>query len=144
MSTQMKDILTTLELLTKEKIDPETILEEGEIEQTLKLDEDGELLPGQQLDEAFTKQHFELFADMLKSISDNDTRDDYASRLVAMFEKDNPRFNKEMFLQAAGIDTADEKTELVYDEHGSVHQIRPSEVDAFLQGHPGRGLAESV
>ena len=94
MSTQMKDILTTLELLTKEKIDPETILEEGEIEQTLKLDEDGELLPGQQLDEAFTKQHFELFADMLKSISDNDTRDDYASRLVAMFEKDNPRFNK--------------------------------------------------
>ena len=102
------------------------------------------VLSGQQLDEAFTKQHFELFADMLKNISDNDTRNDYADRLVAMFAKDNPRFDKETFLKAAGVWTADEKTELVYDEHGSVHQIRPSEVDAFLQGHPGRGLAESA
>ena len=98
----------------------------------------------QQLDEAFTRQHFELFAGMLKNISDDGARNDYAGRLVAMFEKDNPRFNKEQFLQAAGIDTADEKTELVYDETGKVHQIRPSEVDAFLQGHPGRGLAEGA
>ena len=43
MSTQMKDILTTLELLTKEKIDPETVLEEGEIEEVLTISEDGEL-----------------------------------------------------------------------------------------------------
>jgi|TARA_B110001454_G_scaffold205317_1_gene214821 hypothetical protein len=39
----MKDILTTLELLTKEKIDPETVLEEGEIEEVLTISEDGEL-----------------------------------------------------------------------------------------------------
>ena len=44
MSTQMKDILTTLELLTKDKIDPEKVLEDGELEETLTLDEDGELL----------------------------------------------------------------------------------------------------
>ena len=44
MSTQMKDVLTTLELLTKEKIDPETVLEEDEIEETLTINEDGELL----------------------------------------------------------------------------------------------------
>jgi preprotein translocase subunit SecA len=234
----MKSFLTTLDLVMQDKVDPETVVEEDEIEETLTINEDGEIvdenwltdklksawkkkeadpthwsnaskskeekshmklsrkmqkqmqkdidndnseedestlmggkydesveqewndfnkvyenikqanelkvLSGQQLDEAFTKQHFELFADMLKNISDNDTRNDYADRLVAMFAKDNPRFDKETFLKAAGVWTADEKTELVYDEHGSVHQIRPSEVDAFLQGHPGRGLAESV
>ena len=43
MSTQMKDILTTLELLTQDKVDPEKVLEEGEIEETLTINEDGEL-----------------------------------------------------------------------------------------------------
>lgn len=44
MSTEMKGFLTTLELLTKDKVDPDTVVAEDEIEETLAINEDGELL----------------------------------------------------------------------------------------------------
>ena len=44
MSTQMKSFLTTLDLVMQDKIDPETVVEEDEIEETLAINEDGELL----------------------------------------------------------------------------------------------------
>jgi hypothetical protein len=44
MSTQMKSFLTTLDLVMQDKIEPGEALEEGEIEEILTLDEDGELL----------------------------------------------------------------------------------------------------
>jgi len=44
MSTEMKGFLTTLELLTKDKVDLETVVAEDEIEETLAINEDGELI----------------------------------------------------------------------------------------------------
>ena len=44
MSTEMKSFLTTLELLTQNKVDPETVVEEDEIEETLTINEDGEIV----------------------------------------------------------------------------------------------------
>ena len=41
MSAEMKGFLTTLELLTKDKVEPETVVEEDEIEETLTINEDG-------------------------------------------------------------------------------------------------------
>ena len=44
MSIEMKSVLTTLDLVMQNKVDPETVLEEDEIEETLTINEDGELL----------------------------------------------------------------------------------------------------
>ena len=60
-------------------------------------------LSGQQLDEAFSRKHYELFASMLQEITDLNTRMDFADRLVSLFRQDNPRFNDELFLKAAGL-----------------------------------------
>lgn len=57
----------------------------------------------QQLDEAFSRKHYELFASMLQEISDLNARMDFADRLVTLFRQDNPRFNDELFLKAAGL-----------------------------------------
>lgn len=57
----------------------------------------------QQLDEAFSRKHYELFASMLQEITDLNTRMDFADRLVTLFRQDNPRFNDELFLKAAGL-----------------------------------------
>ena len=42
MST-MKSFLTTLDLVMRDKVEPETVVEEDEIEETLTINEDGEL-----------------------------------------------------------------------------------------------------
>ena len=57
----------------------------------------------QQLDEAFSRKHYELFASMLQEITDLNARMDFADRLVTLFRQDNPRFNDELFLKAAGL-----------------------------------------
>ena len=44
MSTQMKSFITTLDLVMRDKVDPETVVEEDEIEEILTINEDGELL----------------------------------------------------------------------------------------------------
>ena len=43
MST-MKSFITTLDLVMQDKVEPETVVEEDEIEETLTINEDGELI----------------------------------------------------------------------------------------------------
>ena len=40
---------------------------------------------------------------MLQEITDLNARMDFADRLVTLFRQDNPRFNDELFLKAAGL-----------------------------------------
>ena len=44
MSTEMKSFLTTLDLVTQDKVEPETVVEEDEEEEILTINEDGEII----------------------------------------------------------------------------------------------------
>ena len=56
-----------------------------------------------QISEAFTRQHYEAIAKIVKSISNKNEKESVAEKFSDMFEKDNKLFNKPIFLKAAGI-----------------------------------------
>ena len=59
----------------------------------------------EELNEAATRKDFRMVADLLKSIPDIAKRTELAMHHADIFKKQNPRFKKEMFLAAAGVDT---------------------------------------
>jgi hypothetical protein len=54
------------------------------------------------LNEAFTRRHFKLIAELIKGHTDAKTRQRLADTHAAAFEKDNPRFDHARFHAAAG------------------------------------------
>ena len=58
-----------------------------------------------ELNEAATRKDFRMVADLLKSIPDIAKRTELAMYHADIFKEQNPRFKKEMFLAAAGVDT---------------------------------------
>jgi hypothetical protein len=58
-----------------------------------------------ELNEAATRKDFRMVADLLKSIPDMAKRTELAMYHADIFKQQNPRFKKEMFLAAAGVDT---------------------------------------
>lgn len=40
-----------------------------------------------------TKQHYQMFADMLTQISDDNTRKQFIAKCESVFMRDNPRFS---------------------------------------------------
>jgi hypothetical protein len=58
-----------------------------------------------ELNEAATRKDFRMVADLLKSIPDIAKRTELAMYHADIFKQQNPRFKKEMFLAAAGVDT---------------------------------------
>jgi hypothetical protein len=59
----------------------------------------------EELNEAATRKDFRMVADLLKSIPDIAKRTELAMYHADIFKQQNPRFKKEMFLAAAGVDT---------------------------------------
>ena len=59
----------------------------------------------EELNEAATRKDFRMVADLLKSIPDMAKRTELAMYHADIFKQQNPRFKKEMFLAAAGVDT---------------------------------------
>jgi hypothetical protein len=59
----------------------------------------------EELNEAATRKDFRMVADLLKSIPDMAKRTELALYHADIFKQQNPRFKKEMFLAAAGVDT---------------------------------------
>jgi hypothetical protein len=57
------------------------------------------------INEAATRKDFRMVADLLKSIPDMAKRTELALYHADIFKEQNPRFKKEMFLAAAGVDT---------------------------------------
>jgi len=54
----------------------------------------------------FTKQHYKGIANAIKNrTSENEIIDS----LIVLFEKDNPRFKKDVFLKACGIEPSEPK-----------------------------------
>jgi len=73
----------------------------------------------EELNEAATRKDFRMVADLLKSIPDIAKRTELAMYHADIFKQQNPRFKKEMFLAAAGVDTTpikDAKDEVLVSE----------------------------
>jgi hypothetical protein len=58
-----------------------------------------------ELNEAVTRKDFRMIADLLKAIPDIAKRTELAIHHADIFKEQNPRFKREMFLAAAGVDT---------------------------------------
>ncbi len=58
---------------------------------------------GRKLGESLTRQHFEMFADVLRDVADPDKRQEHADFLIQVFTMDNPRFDISRFLKASGL-----------------------------------------
>jgi hypothetical protein len=71
----------------------------------------------EELNEAATRKDFRAVAELLKNIEDVAKRTELAMHHADIFKEQNPRFKREMFLAAAGVDTTPiEKDEVVVDE----------------------------
>ena len=51
-----------------------------------------------------TRQHFQLIADVVKQIEDNDTRRDIAFKFVVELRRTNSAFNASRFLTACNVE----------------------------------------
>jgi hypothetical protein len=68
------------------------------------------------INEAATRKEFRMVADLLKAIPDMAKRTELALHHADLFKQQNPRFKKEMFLAAAGVDTTPIKDESIETE----------------------------
>ena len=55
--------------------------------------------------EGLTRQHFQLFANVLRDIENRDKREDHAEFLIRVFKQDNEKFDVQKFLKAADLVT---------------------------------------
>ena len=55
--------------------------------------------------EGLTRQHFQLFANVLRDIENRDKREDHAEFLIRVFKQDNEKFDVQRFLKAADLVT---------------------------------------
>ena len=104
----------------------------------------GDLAAEDTVSEGPTRKDFQMVADLLKSVDDPQKKKDLAHHHADMFSKQNPRFDRERFLRAAGITEADveegnefteklaqakAKGEKEFEVDGKVYQVKESELD---------------
>ena len=104
----------------------------------------GDLAAEDTVSEGPTRKDFQMVADLLKSVDDPQKKKDLAHHHADMFSKQNPRFDRERFLKAAGITEADveegnEFTQALaqakaqnkkeFEVDGKVYQVKESELD---------------
>jgi hypothetical protein len=104
----------------------------------------GDLAAEDTVSEGPTRKDFQMVADLLKSVDDPQKKKDLAHHHADMFSKQNPRFDRERFLRAAGImeDDVEEGNEFTqalaqakaqnkkeFEVDGKVYQVKESELD---------------
>ena len=104
----------------------------------------GDLAAEDTVTEGPTRKDFQMVADLLKSVDDPQKKKDLAHHHADMFSKQNPRFDRERFLRAAGITEADvdegnEFTQALaqakaqgkkeFEVDGKVYQVKESDLD---------------
>ena len=104
----------------------------------------GDLAAEDTVSEGPTRKDFQMVADLLKSVDDPQKKKDLAHHHADMFSKQNPRFDKDRFLKAAGIneDDFDEGNEFTqalaqakaqnkkeFEVDGKIYQVKESELD---------------
>jgi hypothetical protein len=84
-----------------------------------KCNESSCMIDEEAINEAATRKDFRMVAELLKDIPDMAKRTELALYHADIFKEQNPRFKKEMFLAAAGVDTTpikDAEDEVLIDE----------------------------
>jgi hypothetical protein len=71
-----------------------------------------------------TRKHFQLAADSIKAISDTKKRAEMAQHHADVFSKSNPRFDRQRFFQAAGVEDV-HSAGLTDDEKFGVRRYNP-------------------
>ena len=104
----------------------------------------GDLAAEEKVYEGPTRKDFQMVADLLKSVDDPQKKKDLANHHADMFSKQNPRFDRERFLRAAGImeDDVEEGNEFTqalaqakaqnkkeFELDGKVYQVKETELD---------------
>ena len=90
-----------------------------------------------------TRKDFQMVADLLKANPDQAKKKELANHHADMFAKQNPRFDKERFLKAAGIDEGNEFTEKLaqakasgeaeFEVNGKKYEVQEDELKAILR-----------
>ena len=90
-----------------------------------------------------TRKDFQMVADLLKANPDQAKKKELANHHADMFAKQNPRFDKERFLKAAGIEEGNDFTEKLaqarergekeFEVDGKVYQVKEDELKAILR-----------
>ena len=68
------------------------------------------------INESFTRKHFQMVADTLQKIEDPEVRRAQAEEYAAQFAAANPRFNRDLFMAAAGVEELNEKERKMSDD----------------------------
>ena len=90
-----------------------------------------------------TRKDFQMVADLLKANPDQAKKKELANHHADMFAKQNPRFDKERFLKAAGIEEGNEFTEKLaqakasgeaeFEVNGKKYKVQEDELKAILR-----------
>jgi len=90
-----------------------------------------------------TRKDFQMVADLLKANPDQAKKKELANHHADMFAKQNPRFDKERFLKAAGIEEGNDFTEKLaqarqrgeaeFEVDGKTYKVQEDELKAILR-----------
>lgn len=102
---------------------------EGAIVQSVQMHEEAETAE-EVIAEGPTRKDFQMVADLLKANPDEEKRKELAKDYCDKFQAMNPRFDKERFMAACGIEEAYESVEEAYD---------PAHVAGIIKKHEANG-----
>jgi len=90
------------------------------------------------VDEHMTRQHFQLFADTLKQIDDATKRGETAQVIADVMAKSNPRFDRDKFMQAAGVNSVSKGDE------SAVSEAKPDFLDMDKDGDKKEPMKKAI
>lgn len=94
-----------------------------------------------ELDEAATRKDFRMVADLIKANPDRAKASELAQHHADIFQKQNPRFKRDMFLNACGIDSL---AEVAVDEGNEFTKARLDAIQAGKDSFTVGGKVHSV
>ena len=94
-----------------------------------------------ELDEAATRKDFRMVADLIKANPDRAKASELAQHHADIFQKQNPRFKRDMFLNACGIDSL---AEVAVDEGNEYTKARLDAIQAGKDSFVVGGKVHSV
>ena len=116
---------------TNESVETEEeVLTESVEEEVVEEATEEEVVEEEVVAEGPTRKDFQMVADLLKANPDEEKRKELAKDYCDKFQAMNPRFNKERFMAACGVEEAYESVEEAYD---------PNHVAGIIKKHEDNG-----
>ena len=116
---------------TNESVETEEeVLTESVEEEVVEEATEEEVVEEEVVSEGPTRKDFQMVADLLKANPDEEKRKELAKDYCDKFQAMNPRFDKERFMAACGVEEAYESVEEAYD---------PNHVAGIIKKHEANG-----